>query len=173
MWELEYLTATGRLHPELAEHVGEFPTTGDPAQAYLLMCQIEAEVAPVSGGLSAEAGAVASAVLAGLPHMATATRHEALHLLSQIIGSVVAVGGGAAVEVARTIVAALPIFGAIIEAGSDSEVSEGIDLLAACTWVNEASDAERAVFYLSCIASSHSGAIKASAELELDEARKL
>lgn len=170
MWELEFLTAVGVLRKDVAAMTGELLSTDDPDRAADLMGLIESAVAPVSGGLADDAPAVVRVVLAGLPRMVSASRPEALLLLSQVVGSVEGIESQVADDIGRLIEGALPMIGALVESGTETEVAQGIDLISMASTLSP-SAAERAFFYLSRIAATASGQIKASAERELDEVR--
>ena len=171
MWELDYLRESGALRSEVAQQVEEFLTTTDVNRAVDLMFLLEAAVAPVNGGLSEDAPAVVTAVVAGLPLMSLETRAEALLLLTQIGGSVQAIAGSAGVAAGRRIEEALPLVAAVIESGADADIAQGIDLISMASTLSS-SAAERAEFYLARIASTTTGAIRASAVRELDEVRR-
>jgi hypothetical protein len=168
MWELDYLTSRGELRPEVAVMLTELLAAESQESAYHAMERVEAAVAPLSGRLAEDAPAVVTAVVAGILHMHPAARSEALLLLSGICGSVRTVDSRAAVESGRRLEAALPALAAVIEEGTSADIAQGIDLLSLSSSLSvEAAD--RARFYLTRIASSTTGAVKASAELELTQ----
>lgn len=172
MWELEYLTAVGALREDVGAMVAEFLSADDPDRATALMELIESAVAPVCGGLADDAPAVVTAVVAGLPRMDPSSRPEAFYLLGQIVGSIVTVESQSAVQAGRVIEAALPMIGALVETGTEDEIGEGIDLISVASTFSRPA-AERALLYLSRIAESTGGQIKARAEREIDEVRKV
>lgn len=170
IWELDYLIAVGALREDVAAMVAEFLSTGDPGRAAALMGLIESAVAPVSGGLADDAPAVVTAVLAGLPRMDPSSRPEAFLLLSQIVGSIETGESRSAAEAGRLIEAALPMIGTLLETGTEADIAQGVDLMSMASTLSRPA-AERAVFYLSRIAATAGGQIKASAEGEMDKVR--
>lgn len=172
MWEIEYLLSAGALRQDVAQWVEELLTTADPDRAADLMVVIESAVAPVNGGLSDDAPAVVSGLVAGLPRVGVETRPEVLLLLTQILGSVDVLDSPAAVDAGRVVEGALPMLAAVVESGSDADIAQGIDLISMCSLLSGGA-AERAAFYLTRIAGGASGAVKESAERELAEVRKL
>jgi hypothetical protein len=171
MWESAYLVSVGLLRGEVARWLEEFISTCDAERAADLMVHLESTVAPVSGGLSDDAPAIVTTVIAGLPRMASGARVEALLLLTQILGSVEATESDVAAEVGRLLEGALPNLAALIETGSEAEIAQGIDLISMAA-MQSRSAATRAVFYLSRIAETSGGLVKASAERELSEVGK-
>lgn len=171
MWEAAYLVSGGLLRIEIARWIEDFIGTSDVEHAADLMVQLESGVAPVSGGLSDDAPAVVTILVAGLPRMAPAARVDALLLLTQILGSVEAAESDAAVEVGRLMESSLPVLAAFIETGSEADIAQGIDLIA-MTAMRSRVAAARASFYLSRIAETSAGAVRASAERERSEVAK-
>lgn len=170
MWELDYLTSRGELRREVAAMLHRLFSAESKERAYEAMVRVEAAVAPLSGGLAEDAPAVVTAVVAGVAHMHFTARSEALLLLTQMIGSIETVDSEAAVESARRLEAALPALAAVIEVGTSATIAQGIDLISLSSSLSTEA-AERARFYLTRIASSTAGPLKAGAELELTHIR--
>lgn len=172
MWESAYLVSAGLLRSDVASWLEEFIGTDDAERAAALMAHLESCVAPVSGGLSDDAPAVVTTVVAGLPRMASDVRAEALLLLTQILGSAEATKSEVAAEVGRLMENSLPFLAALIETGSEADIAQGIDLISTTAMWSRAA-AARASFYLSRIAETTTGAVRASAERELSEVRRM
>ncbi|MFC8192714.1 hypothetical protein ACFUMH_13745 [Cellulomonas sp. NPDC057328] len=171
-WELDHLCNSGLLGPDDARRLDELTSTTDPDRAAELAIVIESGVAPVSGGLSDAASGVVSALVAALPRMSPATRPAALSLLTQVAGSSLVVSTAAAVETRRLVETSIPVVAAVIELGTEDETAQVIHLISVSAAGSPAA-AERAASYLARIAAGTSGAIRSSAQRELEDVRSL
>lgn len=102
------------------------------------MVLIESAIAPVSGGLADDVGGVVTAVIAGLPKMGAETRTEALLLLTQVVGSIEATEGPVSEHVKRLIESAFPMLAAVVEAGSENDIAQGVDFISLCASLSRA-----------------------------------
>lgn len=169
MWEIDYLTASGRLDANTAELLEELAAAPNSTRASDLALLLESRVAPVSGGLANHAADVLRVVFSALPWMTAEAREHGLTLVTHVAGTAAITPGGASDEVGEVVSAALPLVAEIAARGTDSEVGQCIDLLSLAAAFGEV-QRDRIEAYLRTIATSADDPeIQRSAQQEIEE----